>query len=258
MEIEIGLGMLENELLIAVLVVIVSDSLAFAWLVGMRRAMSRGDVHAASPLMLVLVLACMLLAHFLALRLVWQNVDPIAADSSTAMMMVALTIFPGAPPALLYAWILVESTTEHGVNRAVGMGTARKQESDYSRAKTLGARGQVDAAVAAYREYYNADPKNPKPLFLAYRLLYTKQRREESVDILREIMKTFAKDLDVWARAATELANYYQNDEKDSARARRILHEIMKKAPRTEQGRLAGGRLAGAWNSTNYWTPPEN
>lgn len=249
--------MLDNNLLVAVLVVLVSDSLAFAWLVGVRRQMSRGAVAGASPLMLLLVLAVMVFAHFLALRLVWQQIDPLAADSATAMAMVALTIFPGAPPALLYAWILVESTAEHSINRAAGFGTARKQESDYSRAKTLGARGQIDAAVAAYREYYNADPKNPKPLFQAYRLLYTKNRREESVEILREIMKTFSKDPQIWARAATELANYYQNDERDSGRARHILHDIMKKAPTTEHGRLAGGRLTGAWSSTSYWTPPE-
>lgn len=249
--------MLEHNLLIAVLVVLVSDSLAFVSLMAMRRRMTQGDTGAVSPVMLVLVLAVMAFAHYLALQLVWQQVDPLAADSATAITMIAVTIFPGAPPALLYAWILVESTAEHGVQRTAGMTTARKQESDYSRARTLGARGQVDAAVAAYREYYNADPKNAKPLFLAYRLLYMKQRREEAVEILREIMKTFAKDPQIWARAATELANYYQNDQKDAGRARHILHEIMKKAPKTEHGRLAGGRLTGAWSSTTYWTPPE-
>lgn len=250
--------MLDNELLVAVLVVLVSDALAFSWLGGIRRQMSRGETSAASPLMLVLVLSVMIFAHFLALQLVWQQVELLGSDdTSTGMMMIALTILPGAPPALLYAWILVESTAEYSVNRAAGLGTARKQESDYSRAKTLGARGQIDAAVAAYREYYNADPKNPRPLFLAYRLLYTKDRREESIEILREIMKTFAKDPKIWARAATELANYYQNDERDNGRARHILHEIMKKAPSTEHGRLAGGRLTGAWSSTSYWTPPD-
>lgn len=248
---------LDNRLLVAVLVVLVSDSLAFTWLLGVWRQRSRGRAIGASPVMLILVLAVMALAHFLGLKLVWEQFGYMAGDVVLATALVALTVLPGAPPTLLYAWILVELTAETSAYHAAGMGTARKQESDYSRAKSLGARGQVDAAVAAYREYYNADPKNPRPLFLAYRLLYMKERREEAAGLLREIMKTFTKDQETWARAATELANYYQNDQRDPARARHILHEIMKKAPKTEHGRLAGGRLTGAWSSTNYWTPPE-
>lgn len=238
-----------QDLAIAIAVVFISDGLAFAWLWDMRhKHKARGSGHTVPITTLVMALLVVGLAHYLALNLVWKVAEVEIGGLDMSMLMIVMTILPGMPPAYLFGQLAIESMTETSVDKVMGFGTARKQETDFSRAKSLASKGDVEAAVAEYRRHYREDPANARPLFQAYRLLYTKNRRDEGADILREIMRAFDDTPETWARAATELANYLQNDKRESVAARKVLHQIIKKAPKTQYGRLAHGRLAGTWD----------
>lgn len=238
-----------QDLLIAIVTVLISDTLAFAWLWDIRRKHQKhGTEHSIPITTLLMALLVMGLAHYLALSLVWKVAEVEIGGLDLSALMILMTILPGVPPTYLFGILMLESMTERSVEKAMGFGTARKQETDFSRAKALAAKGDVEGAIAEYRRHYRNDPTNARPLFQAYRLLYTKNRREEGATILREIMRSFNDNPDTWARAATELANYLQNDKRESAAARKVLHQIIKKAPKTKYGHLAHGRLVGTWD----------
>lgn len=224
--------------------IVAVDALAFTWLYLYRRHSTKYGATGGTPLILLaVILILMCSAHFVGLNRIWTSADVQSGSPELAITMILATVLPGIPPAIVFAALLIERLSELGTGGFVQMRTSRRPQQDYSLAQSLAARGNIAGALAQYEQYYTDEPKNPKPLLEAYRLLYRIDRRDEGARYLRRIMKDFEKNTGVWAQAATELANYLQNDAGNPDGAQHVLKEIVRKAGPTEYGRLAQARL---------------
>ena len=114
---------------------------------------------------------------------------------------------------------------------------------DYGKARALERGGNYDSAVAAYRDYYDANPSIPEPLFAAAQVLTHRGRFREAELILREVCERFEKNARVWPEAMYRLANLLDVDMRDSLAATAVFRELIWKAGSTEQARLAAERL---------------
>ena len=128
------------------------------------------------------------------------------------------------------------------------LNTARSQVTDYSKAKMLYNQGDIDGALERYREYFHDNPDTPRALFEAEKMLSKEGRVDQGIEVLREIMRTFDKNDVVWVRAAYRMADVQENDLNEVKTAHYLLGQIIKRAPQSEEGRLAHGRLAGQWH----------
>ncbi len=176
-------------------------------------------------------------AHFIGLGLLFQLMP------GQAILLIAMTIFPGMPAALLWAWLMLDRVTHAGANHAFGLGTTRAPESDFSAAKATYMKGDIDGAVAQYQAVFRLDPSSPRALFEIVQLLMKEGRTEDQATVLRQIIAQFRTDDLVWARATMELAAYLQNDLGDREAARLALIQVRDRVPETEFGYMAKLRV---------------
>lgn len=189
-------------------------------------------------------------------------------------------VFGALPPTLVYGWAVAEAFGEALGTGIAGWGgdAVRPFPSDFSKAQTLAATGDVDGALCQYRRYFQEDPYAPDPLLAAAALL-TQHRRydeagalcreaaghfpssarpaleeagilaaqkryEEAADRIRGVLNRFRGDDVQWAHAAYRLSEVLEYDLKDPGAAAFLLREVARRAPRTTQGRDAQERLA--------------
>ncbi len=163
-------------------------------------------------------------------------------------LVVVVSLFIGSPATFLFAQNFVKGFSHASVDTLYGINTAREQITDFSKARTLYLRGDIDGAVRMCREYFREKPDTPRALFEAHKYLVKENRHEEAADILREIIRAFQEDDEIWARATFDLSAMYENYFDDRSTADYMLREIEKRTPNSEVGRLAHGRLARAWD----------
>jgi tetratricopeptide (TPR) repeat protein len=101
----------------------------------------------------------------------------------------------------------------------------------------------VETRLARLRKDAAEKPGSPRPLFAAALLLEREGRHEEAADIYRKTASAFRDDHDVWSDAAYRLALLLDNHLDEAGAARNLLGEIVRRAPLTKAGRLAGQRL---------------
>jgi tetratricopeptide (TPR) repeat protein len=113
--------------------------------------------------------------------------------------------------------------------------------SEFSEARKLALRGQVDAAVSAYRGYTQ---NRAGALFEAARLLKSEDRFAEAVAMFEEIAATFSQPPNVWAEATYQLAKIHEVNFNDRKLSMALLHRVLKRTPATRFGQLASKDLA--------------
>ena len=116
-------------------------------------------------------------------------------------------------------------------------------KSDFSKARALVHRDNIDGAIQEYRRCFQETPDDPAGLFQAARLLREENRFTEAADTLREILRQFKDQDAVWIRAAFDLAELYEAPLDDKQTTAYLFREIVKRAPQSLQGSMAQARL---------------
>lgn len=176
------------------------------------------------------------------------TLDTLEEYNKRTSFVVVVSLFMGSPATLLFGRVLVKGFVHASVDTAYGVNTAEEQITDFSKARALYVRGDIDGAVRMCREYFHEKPDTPRALFEAHKYLMKENRHEEAADFLREICRSFQQDDEIWARATFDLSAMYENNFDDRATADYMLREIEKRTPDSQVGRLAHGRLARAWD----------
>jgi len=157
---------------------------------------------------------------------------------------IAFLLLGGLVPTVLFGAILVEMVAQAGADGVLGLKGCCHLEPDFSRARALFERGDVNGALRAYRDYFRDNPGDPQPLFRAANMLTLEGRHAEARDLLREIQSRFSSRDEIWARASFRLAEMYRHQYKEADQAMCILRAVARRVPHTEQGLLAREWLA--------------
>lgn len=110
---------------------------------------------------------------------------------------------------------------------------------EMERARRLGERGDVDRAVAHFREAFRRDPAKPRPMLEAATLLERTERYAESADVLRELARTSVAGSEAWAEAMYRVARLLEAHLADPEGGRYVLREVMRQAPASKGAALA-------------------
>lgn len=119
----------------------------------------------------------------------------------------------------------------------------RARSYDYGKARAKARGADIQGATREYHRYFDAKPTIPDPLFAAARLLTQCQRYREAENTLRQIAERFENDLPVWTEAAYLCANLLDTELADRPAANILYREVLHRAPKSDQARLAAERL---------------
>lgn len=139
-------------------------------------------------------------------------------------------------PVFYYSYSVIDSLAIRSIDR-IGPFSARIEDpSEFSQARRMALRGDIDGAVQRYRQYRENEAA---ALFEAARLLKSVDRFVEAALLLEEIATRFKSDRDTWAEAIYLLAKTNEISLNDHAAAMALLRQIIQQAPATRYGRLA-------------------
>lgn len=196
---------------------------------------------------LLLAIAMAVIAHALVTIQLGRSID--MTESDQQMFVVFGSFASGLLPALVFGRMAIQKLATSSVDTLFGAHFSKPPETDFSKARALDVRGDIDGAVRMCRDYFTEQPETPRALFEAERFLSKAGRNQQALEILREIMHIFEKEDEIWAKAAFRAANIHENDLDDRATADRLLHDVMKRVPQSELGHLAHGRINRTWDT---------
>ena len=155
----------------------------------------------------------------------------------------SVTAVCGIGPAVMFAFMFMHAASTSAVQGLYGLRTAQPLKTDFSKARALVHRDDIDGAVQEFRRRFEETPDDPDGLFHAAKLLREENRFAEAADTLREILKRFKDQDEVWVRAAFYLGELYEGPLDDKETRAYIFQEIMKRAPASKYGSMAQARL---------------
>lgn len=144
-------------------------------------------------------------------------------------------------PVTYYTYAVVTSLANTTVDRVTSLGAAIEDPSEFAKARKLALRGDIDGAVAAYRDYKD---HQEAALFEAARLLKSENRFAEAADMFQDVAQQFSTRLGVWAEATYQLAKLREVQLGEPREAMELLRRILNRAPETRFAQLAGSDLA--------------
>ena len=143
-------------------------------------------------------------------------------------------------PVGYFTRTLVHAVAMQTVDR-IGPFSARIEDpSEFAAARKLALRGDIDGAVARYREYGD---NHATALFEAARLLKSEDRFEDAAKLYQEVAELYCGRRRVWAEATHNLAKLYETALNNRAVATELHRKILDRAPDTRFGHLAGADL---------------
>ncbi|GMW02658.1 MAG: hypothetical protein AMXMBFR84_37940 [Candidatus Hydrogenedentota bacterium] len=148
------------------------------------------------------------------------------------------------PAVIMITWMVRASASEVMTDFLYGQHFVTPAPSDYGRARKKAVENDVEGALKEYRNYFEADPRRPAPLFAAALLAERKEKYDYAVTFYKDIMRQFEKHPKAWAKAAYRLALIHDQQFHDAAAAARLMREILAKAKRTEEAGDAANYLA--------------
>ncbi len=101
---------------------------------------------------------------------------------------------------------------------------------------------RAGSEVEACRRRFREDPKNPRPLFAAALALEREGRPLEAAGALRDVVRHFHENDEIWSDAAYRLAQLLEQKLDDAAAARTLLSQITGRCPHTKAGEIAAER----------------
>jgi len=144
-------------------------------------------------------------------------------------------------PAAYYGYTVVNSLAMRTVDHIGPFSSRIDDPSEFAAARKLALRGEIDAAVAAYRGYTD---NQAAALFEAARLLKSEDRFLEAARLLEEIAERFQGKRRIWAEATYQLAKLREVNMGELKAAMALLRNVMQRASETRFGQLAANDLA--------------
>ena len=155
----------------------------------------------------------------------------------------SVTAFCGIGPAAMFAFMFIGAVSTSAAHGLYGLRAAQPLKTDFSKARALVHRDDIDGAIAEYRRCFEETPDDPDGLFQVAKLLREENRFAEAADTLREILKQFKDQDAVWVHAAFYLAELYEGPLDEKQTTAYLLQEIVKRAPESMYGSMAQARL---------------
>lgn len=144
-------------------------------------------------------------------------------------------------PAFYFTRTLLYAVEMQTVDR-IGPFSARIDDpSEFAAARKLALRGDIDGAVARYREYQE---NQAVALFEAARLLKSEDRFKDAASLYEEVAERYYGRRRVWAEATHNLAKLLEVTLNERVQAAELYRQILTRAPETRFGQLAGADLA--------------
>lgn len=120
--------------------------------------------------------------------------------------------------------------------------------SSHGRARALLMKGDGPGARAVFLEEYRENPKSPEPLMAGGWLLTGAGHNEAAAELYRKAMRDFERVEEVWVAAAWHLSILLEERMQGGAEAAALRRLIVRRAPRSEVGKMAAARLRQASN----------
>ncbi|HUW60153.1 MAG TPA: tetratricopeptide repeat protein [Candidatus Bathyarchaeia archaeon] len=155
----------------------------------------------------------------------------------------SVTALCGIGPAVMFALMFMQAASTSAVQGLYGLRAAQPLKTDFSKARALVYQDDIDGAIKEYRRRFQETPDDPEGLFQAAKLLQEEKRFAEAADTLREILKRFKDQNEVWVRAAFYLGELYEGPLDDKRTTAYLFREIVKRAPKSMYGSMAQARL---------------
>ncbi len=214
-----------------ILLIVVDVALVVAAYYLQQRA---NAVHGMSFTVSVLLALSALAVHLLASWPLAMELD-LSTHGGRLMYLMFVVLF-GAPAAYTFGTVVIEAGANSGTDRLMGLGMSRRPTSDFSRARALAERDDIDGAINQYRVYFSELPTDAAPLFEIANLLSREHRWNEAADTLRSIIGRFQQQEDVWAKASFRLATVLLQELNEREQAIFILREIARRLPKSDVG----------------------
>ena len=144
-------------------------------------------------------------------------------------------------PVFYYSYSVIDSLAVRSIDRIGPFSAKIEDPSEFSQARRMALRGDIDGAVQRYRKYQD----NQAPaLFEAARLLKSADRFVEAGLLLEEVAERFRDDLSVWSEAMYQLAKLHEVNLGDRPAALSLLNTLINRAPMARFGQLAASDIA--------------
>lgn len=144
-------------------------------------------------------------------------------------------------PVIYYLYSVVDSLAVHSVDRIGPFSAKIEDPSEFSQARRMAIRGDIDGAVQRYRRYQE---NQPAALFEAARLLKSVDRFVEAGLLLEETAERFQEQAGIWPEAVYQLAKLHEVNLGDRQTALALLHKLVNRAPMARFGQLAASDIA--------------
>ena len=145
------------------------------------------------------------------------------------------------PMAFYYTWTFATSLALRTVERIDPFSAKIEDPSKFSQARKLAIMGDIAGAVNLYRGYTD---NQAQALFEAARLLKAESLHLDAALMFEEIAEHFEKNMDLWAEAMYQLAKLQELNLGEPEAAMENLTNVLRHAPTTRFGQLAGAELA--------------
>ena len=160
------------------------------------------------------------------------------------------------PMFAVCAWMLVWIPTLYIYSQLVGAFTAKgltdwlfastiktPPRLGHGRGKNLMLQGHYEGAKQAFLDEFHARPKDPEPLMAGARMLSKEGCHEFAMDLYREVLSHFRDNTQVWVEAAWQFATLLEERMNMPDDASNLWRQIVRRAPNTTIGRMAGAKL---------------
>jgi len=172
------------------------------------------------------------------------GVEGFFPGTSASTLMVGVLVGAFLPTGVLLVRLLLDSFSANSSQLIFGLNSGRRIESDFSKARTLAADGDIDGAVRQYWQYFEEAPNRVDPMIDAANLLCARGRHEEAADLLRDVLRRVRSQDRLWAQTVFRLAEILRENLGERQAARYLYGRILRRVPDTQWGRLSHARLA--------------
>ncbi|MBI2423494.1 MAG: hypothetical protein HYV27_11755 [Candidatus Hydrogenedentes bacterium] len=145
------------------------------------------------------------------------------------------------PLVAFSSWTVVNSLAHRTIDRIGPFSAMIEDPSEFSEARKLALRGDIDGAVRCYRTY--AD-NQPAALFEAGRLLKSQDRFAEAAILFEEIAEDYRDEALAWAEAIYNLAKVQSSGLHQGEAAQNNFRRVLERVPSSRFGQLSGQELA--------------
>ncbi len=189
------------------------------------------------PLWVIVVATVVALGLYLAVGIpMWLR-----ADTYRKLTVMVYGVFIWAIPGAYFSYSFLTAMAARSVKRITWLETSLPGVEDFLQAKERAAQGDIDGAVALYKNY---PEKKSHALFAAAHLLEMNGRYREAADTFQQCAEVSGKHLRPWSEAVFRWAKLCEVNLDRPEKSLELYELLVERAPASELGRLASSKLA--------------